>query len=357
MKAGASEFLTKPPDREHLLLVVERVVERKALRREVARCRRREAEEFAIVGGKAPSMKNFLENLERVAATDTTVLITGETGTGKELAARVIWERGGRSSKPFVVVNCAILSETLLESDLFGHERGAFTGAVSTKTGMIEEADGGTLFLDEVGEIPPAVQAKLLRVIENGEFQRVGSTTSRTSDVRVVAATNRDLEEEVDRGSFRSDLYHRLSVVTLRLPPLRDRIEDLEDIALHYLGRLGGELGRPEQELSAEVWECMRQYGWPGNIREVRNVLERALVLSPGGEIRPEDIPAGEAAPAAVSVAPPSQLSLSEAMEECKKQIIKGALDSCGGNQTRAAEMLGVNRSSLNRLLKKLELR
>jgi len=358
MKSGASDFLTKPPDHDHLLMVLERTIEKQSLEQEVRRLRSREESAFTIVGGEAPSMKEFRENLERVAATDATVLLTGETGTGKELAARAIWNEGKRSSGPFIVLNCATLSETLLESDLFGHEKGAFTGAIAAKRGMLEEADGGTLFLDEIGELPLSVQAKLLRIIEYGEFQRVGATITRKCDVRIVAATNRELEEEMAEGSFRTDLYHRLNVVKLDLPPLRDRMEDLTGIVDHHLHRLSAELGRPAQELPDEVWTRMRSYNWPGNIREVRNVLERALVLSPDGTIRPVDIPetgaSGEmTGPAGIQIGTP----LGEALDTCKRWMVERTLESCDGNQTRTAEMLGMHRSSLNRLLKELDLR
>ncbi len=358
IKAGASDFLTKPPDPGHLLMVLERAIGTQSLEQEVRRVRTREESEFTIVGGEALSMKEFRENLERVAATDATVLLTGETGTGKELAARAIWNDGKRASGPFIVVNCATLSETLLESDLFGHEKGAFTGAISAKRGMLEEADGGTLFLDEVGELPLPIQAKLLRVIEYGEFQRVGATIKRKSDVRIVAASNRDLEQEVAEGGFRTDLYHRLNVVKLLLPPLRDRMEDLTGIVDHHLRRLSTELGRPVQVLPEEVWTRMRSYDWPGNIREVRNVLERALVLSPDGTIRPVDVPETGASgemegPAGIPIGTP----LTEALEQYKKWMVDRTLEACNGNQTRAAGMLGMHRSSLNRLLKDLDLR
>lgn len=358
MKTGASDFLTKPPDPDHLLLVLERVIDQQSLEQEVKRNRTRQRAEFTIVCGEAPAMKEFMENLERVSTTGATVLLTGETGTGKELAARAIWTGGNRSTGPFIVVNCATLSETLLESDLFGHEKGAFTGAVSTKRGMIEEADGGTLFLDEVGELPPLIQAKLMRGIEYGEFQRVGSTVIRTSDVRIITATNRDLEEEVAEGRFRSDLFHRLNVVTLHLPPLRERMEDIRGIVDHHLLRLCTELGRPVQELSEEVWTRIRGHDWPGNIREVKNVLERALVLSPDGVVRPSHIPDGgrrddKTGPEGIPVGTP----LTEALEHYKKWLVSRTLEACEGNQTRAADMLGMHRSSLNRLLKELELR
>ncbi len=358
MKAGASDFLTKPPDPDHLLLLLDRVVEKKVLEQEVSRNRSRQIAEFTIVGGEAPTMMAFMENLERVSATSATVLLTGETGTGKELAARAIWNGGDRAQKPFIVVNCATLSETLLESDLFGHEKGAFTGAFSAKRGMIEEADGATLFLDEVGELPVSIQAKLLRVMEYGEFQRVGSTVTRTSDVRTITATNRDLEEEVSEGRFRSDLFHRLNVVTLHLPPLRDRTDDIHAIVDHHLQRLCTELGRPFQDLPAEVWDRIHGYDWPGNIREVRNVLERALVLSPDGVIRPSDIPVGSRSDDMTgSGGIPLGTPLTEALELYKKWMVGQTLEACDGNQTRAADMLGMHRSSLNRLLKDLELR
>ncbi len=358
MKSGAFDFLTKPPDPDHLLLVLDRAVERRILEREVKQSRRRQADLYAFVGGQAPSMKEFMDRMDRVTATESTVLLTGETGTGKELAARAIWEKGTRSGTPFVVVNCATLSDTLLESDLFGHEKGAFTGATSTKVGRLEEADRGTLFLDEIGELPLPIQAKLLRVLEYGEFQRVGSTHTRHADVRVITATNRDLEQEIVEKRFRVDLYHRLSVVTLQLPPLRERMEDLPLVVDHHLKRLCAELGRAEPEISEEVWQRMREYDWPGNIREVRNVLERALVLSPTGTINTDDIPAPQHAtvsddPAGVPVGTP----LAEAVDRYKRWTVQRSLEACGGNQTRAAELLGMHRSSLNRLMKELGLR
>lgn len=359
IKSGAFDFLTKPPDPDHLLLVLERAVERRTLEREVRQLRRRQADIFTCVGGQAPSMKEFMESMERVAATESTVLLTGETGTGKELAARDIWQKGPRSGSTFVVVNCATLSDTLLESDLFGHEKGAFTGATSTKLGRLEEADRGTLFLDEIGELPLPIQAKFLRVLEYGEFQRVGSTKTRHADVRVIAATNRDLDQEVAENRFRTDLYHRLSVVTLNLPPLRERMEDLPLIVDHHLKRLCLELGRPEPEIPEQVWQRMREYDWPGNVREVRNILERALVLSPTGAIGADDVPAPGPA-AAVSgdeVEVPVGTPLVDALEQYKRWMVKRTLQACGGNQTKAAELLGMHRSSLNRLMKDLDLR
>lgn len=358
IKSGAYDFLAKPPDPDHLLLVLERAAEKLSLKREVARNDRRQADIFTMVGGKAPLMKAFIEDLERVSATGSTVLLTGETGTGKELAARAIWKKGARSNSPFIVINCATLSETLLESDLFGHEKGAFTGAVSAKHGRLEEADGGTLFLDEIGELPVSIQVKILRVLEYGEFERVGSTSMRSSDVRIIAATNRDLKEEIEAGRFRSDLYHRLEVVTLHIPPLRERMEDLEDIVTHHLKRLSKDLGRPEQEFSGEVWECMRKYDWPGNIREVCNVLERALVLSRDGLIHVENIPfSRDSTEAAKPMSVPVGTTLTDAVEDYKKWMVERTLNACNGNQTRAAELLGIHRSSLNRMLKDLNLR
>ena len=358
MKSGAYDFLTKPPDPDHLLLVLERAVERRTLEREVEQNRRRQDDLFTMIGGQAPSMREFLSRLERVAATESTVLLAGETGTGKELAARAIWKSGSRSRHPFVVVNCATLSDTLLESDLFGHEKGAFTGATSAKAGRLEEADGGTLFLDEVGELPLPIQAKLLRVLEYGELQRVGSTHTRHTDVRVIAASNRDLEQEMAEGGFRPDLYHRLGVVTLHLPPLRERMEDLPLLVDHHLKRLCAELGRTEPELTEAVWERMREYDWPGNVREVRNILERALVLSPEGTVGADDIPSS--APVTDSGDPtgvPVGTPLTEAVDTYKRWMVQRSLDACGGNQTRAAQLLGMHRSSLNRLMKELDLR
>jgi DNA-binding NtrC family response regulator len=244
MKAGATDFLTKPPDPDHLLVVLERAMERSELEQEVTRCRQKGEDRFQMIGGVAPATKELQDLLDRVSATGSTVLLTGETGTGKELAARHIWKNGPRASAPFVVINCAALSETLLESDLFGHQKGAFTGAVSAKRGRLEEADGGTVFFDEIGELPLSMQAKLLRVVEYGTFERIGDTVEREIDVRLIAATNRDLDREVAEEKFREDLYHRISVVTIRVPPLRERMEDLPELVAHYLQRLGEELGR-----------------------------------------------------------------------------------------------------------------
>jgi DNA-binding NtrC family response regulator len=361
MKAGATDFLTKPPDPDHLLVVLERALERSELEQEVTRCRQRGEDRFQMIGGAAPAMKELRDLLERVSSTSSTVLLTGETGTGKELAARHIWKNGPRASAPFVVINCAALSETLLESDLFGHQKGAFTGAVSAKRGRLEEADGGTVFFDEIGELPLSMQSKLLRVLEYGTFERIGDTVEREIDVRLIAATNRDLATEVAEERFREDLFHRISVVSIRIPPLRERMDDLPDLVTHYLHLLGGELGRQIPELDDAVLKRLADYDWPGNIRELRNTLERALVLSPDENVRPEDIPvAGAAGTSADDPLRPEisgDSTLTEGIEAFKRWMVIRTLENCGGNQTRAAERLGMHRSSLNRLMKELNLR
>jgi DNA-binding NtrC family response regulator len=341
MKAGAWDFLTKPPDADHLLVVLERARERYTLDAEVRDCRRRREDRYTMAGGRAPAMKDFLELLDRVAATNSTVLFTGETGSGKEVAARYLWQKGPRSSTPFVVVNCAALSDTLLESDFFGHARGAFTGAVSAKRGRLEEADGGTLFLDEVSELSPVIQAKLLRVLEDGTFERVGEATPRRCDVRLIAATNSDLKEEVAAGRFREDLYHRLSVVMLHIPPLRERLEDLEEFVLHHMRLLGVELGFQVPPPSPEI--------------------VARLVLSPDGclhaELLPGPSPPGGTPQAEGAGGIEVGTPMEEAVERFKRDLVRRTLAACEGNQTRAAEVLGMNRSSLNRLLRRLDLR
>lgn len=291
MKAGAFDFLTKPPDSDHLLLVLNRSVENRMRDIELAELRLLHQSLFTLVGGKAPAMRAFLDNLERVTATDSTVLLIGETGSGKELAARTIWSRGGRAAAPFIAVNCAALPNEHLELDLFGYETETPDVTTDARRGRVEEADGGTLFLDKVGELPPSVQAQLVEVLEVGEFRRVGGTAARSTNLRLIAANTTDLHDEVAQGWFRDDLYHHLSVVVLEVPPLRERWEDLPDIVDNYLEQLCSELGKPMPELSEEVWDRLRTYDWPGNNRELRNTLERALVLSPEGSISPEAIP------------------------------------------------------------------
>jgi two-component system NtrC family response regulator len=282
-----------------------------------------------------------------VAQTETTVLLTGESGTGKEVVARFIHQGSRRKHGPFVAINCAALPDQLLESELFGHERGAFTGAVAAKPGRIEQANGGVLFLDEVGEMAPAVQAKLLRVLEEREFMRLGSTRSSHADIRVVAATNRDLHAAMRRGEFREDLYYRLSVFEIALPPLRDRLDDILELADAFLEEIGGTVGKPPAGIARDAQDQLLAYGWPGNVRELRNAIERAVILADGGYIRSEHLPVtmprqSSAQPSADTL-PPGGVNL----EAIERSLVLKALAQARYNKTRAAKLLGLTRAQL----------
>jgi transcriptional regulator with GAF, ATPase, and Fis domain len=309
--------------------------------------------------GEGPRMKEVYRLLARVAPTGSTVLLRGESGTGKELAARALHDASPRAGRPFVAINCATLLETLLESELFGHEKGAFTGAVERKLGKLEVADTGTVFLDEVGEIPPTLQAKLLRFLEQREFERVGGTRPIRVDVRVIAATHRDLDAAIQAGSFRADLYYRLGVITLTLPPLRDRREDIPLLASHFAARLSRDLGRQVAGFSPEARACLLRYAWPGNVRELRNAVERALVLCEGELIVPADLPESviEAAAGAVAEPAASIPRYHAAVNEYKRRLILEAVKESGGNVSRAATLLGLHPNYLHRLVTNLELR
>ncbi len=305
--------------------------------------------------GESPPMGEVQKFIAKVAPTDATVLIRGETGTGKELVARAIHANSPRANRPFVTISCGALSETLLESELFGHERGAFTGAVAQKQGRFEVADGGTVFLDEVGEIVPALQVKLLRVLQEREFERVGGTRPLKVDVRLIAATNRDLEEAVAKGAFREDLYYRLNVVSLKMPPLRERREDIPLLASHFVAKHGSHFNRPFVGLSAEARACLVGYDWPGNVRELENAIERAVVLGPGDVIRPEDLPESVLDSALPNAGVVSVYHA--AIREAKKQAALKALSRAKGNFTEAAKSLGVHPNHLHRLMRNLKLK
>jgi Nif-specific regulatory protein len=307
--------------------------------------------------GESEAMRQVYQLIARVAPTDSTVLIRGESGTGKELAAQAVHQNSPRRARPFVAINCAALTETLLESELFGHERGAFTGALAQKKGKLEVADGGTLFLDEVGEMSPVMQAKLLRVLQEREFERVGGTRSIRVDVRVITATNRDLEEAVRQGAFRQDLYYRLNVVSFEMPPLRARREDVPLLASYFAAKYGAKFKRKVTGLSPEARELLAAYDWPGNVRELENAIERAVVLGSTERIRPEDLPETilEAEPS-----PGARVAVTryhDALREAKKQLILRAIEQSGGSITEAARALGVHPNYLHRLIRNLNLR
>ena len=310
--------------------------------------------EHNMVGESAP-MRTVYRFVSRVAPTEATVLITGESGTGKELVARAIHRNSSRAEKPFVAINCAALTETLLESELFGHEKGAFTGAVVQKKGKLEVADGGTLFLDEIGELAPALQAKLLRVLQEREFERVGGTRPIKIDVRILAATNRDLADSVKVGSFRQDLYYRLNVVSIEMPSLRERREDIALLATYFAARAGEKSKRHVRGVSPEARVCLINYDWPGNVRELENAIERAVVLGSSEFVLPEDLPEAvleTERPAGASIA-----RYHETIAEAKKQVILRAVDQAGGNYTEAAKLLGVHPNYLHRLIRNMNLK
>ncbi|MDJ0837805.1 MAG: sigma 54-interacting transcriptional regulator [Acidobacteriota bacterium] len=308
--------------------------------------------------GSSPAMQAVYDLIAKVAPTPSTLLIRGESGTGKELAARALHANSARVKGPFVALNCALLSEELLAGELFGHERGAFTGAVTTKVGKIEVARGGTLFLDEVGELPPPLQARLLRVLQEREFERVGGTRPMKADVRVVAATNRDLEEGMRNGSFREDLYYRLNVITLVMPPLRDRRGDIIPLARAFAARHAKTIGRPVPELTGKARACLLAYDWPGNVRELSNAVERAVVLGEDAQIRPEDLPETLHAPDPSSmVSEEGDTTYAAAMDALKRKLVLESVKKSGGNITRAAGLLDLHPNYLHRLIKNLGLR
>jgi Nif-specific regulatory protein len=305
--------------------------------------------------GESPKMRQVHRFIAKVAATDSTALICGESGTGKELVARAIHRNSLREGEPFVAINCAALMETLLESELFGHERGAFTGALVQKKGKLEVAEGGTVFLDEIGELATPLQTKLLRVLQEREFERVGGTRPIKVNVRLIAATNRDLNEAVERKSFRQDLFYRLNVVSLTMPPLRERREDIPLLASHFAAKHGMKSKRRVDGLSPEARRCLLNYDWPGNVRELENAIERAIVLGTGEQILPEDLPETlleAASPASVPIT-----RYHEGVAEAKKQLILRAIGQAGGNYTEAAKLLGVRATYLHRLMRNMNLK
>ena len=351
MKAGAYDYLGKPFRPDEVLLVLRKAEERERLRRENLRLRQEVSRRTPQLVAEGPAMKEVMRVVQKVAPTPTTVLIEGESGTGKELVARALHDLSSRAERPFVAVNCGGIPETLIESELFGHAKGAFTDARTAKRGLFEEADGGTLLLDEVGELPLAVQPSLLRVLQQGEVRRVGDSRSARVDVRVVAATNRDLAAHVQAGRFREDLYYRLNVVQLRLPPLRERQDEIPTLTQRLLARHAERIGMPSRRLSPRALESLKTYRWPGNVRELENALERALVLSEDDEIGAESLPEilqeqvqPEPLPARLD---PDDLSVKRAQRVLEADLIRRALERTQGNRTRAAELLELSPRAL----------
>ena len=369
LKIGAFDFITKPYDKDELTAVVAKAIATRRLSDQAPRATESgggaATGRFGLIGA-APAMQKVFDIVSKVAATPSTVLITGESGTGKELIAKALHTHSDRADKPFIRVNCAAIPDTLIESELFGYEKGAFTGAATNKPGRFELADKGTLFLDEIGEISTEMQVKLLRAIQESEFERVGGITTHRVEVRLVTATNRDLAQQVKDGHFRDDLFYRLNVVPIHLPPLRDRLEDIPTLVKHILARYAVRLGRTIDGVSDAALEVLRGYHWPGNIRELENVLERTLLFCEGPRIEAEDLPAelrnGSSDPR-MSVAIPGVgvTGLKDAVkmttQRLEREMIEQALDATGGNVTRAAKTLEISRKSLQTKMKELGLR
>jgi two-component system, NtrC family, response regulator AtoC len=351
MRRGAYDYISKPFNADEVLLCLRKAEEREQLRREVRRLRQQvgEAEGFERVVGRSPAMREIIVLASRVAPFPSTVLITGESGTGKEAIARGIHNASPRAAGPFVAVNCGAIPENLLESELFGHEKGAFTGADRAREGLVREAEGGTLFLDEIGELPLTLQVKLLRVLQERRVRRVGGSIEQAVDVRVLAATSRDLVEEVRTGRFREDLYYRINVVYLHLPPLRARTQDIPPLVEHFIARHAERLGVPDGRPPASMLAVLAAYSWPGNVRELENVVERALILSggaPAEEYLPPHVRSGTP-PFAIS-ADDGDLSVKRRLPALEADLIARALQHCGGNRTRAAEMLELSVRALS---------
>ena len=351
IRLGAFDYFEKGQEPDELNHRIDMALAGRALRRENENLRAQLRERYALSGliAQSPAMHDILDLVERVAPTDATLLIQGESGTGKEVIAKAVHHASARASRPFVAVNCGAVPETLLESELFGYMRGAFTGATVNKLGLFEEADGGTLFLDEIAEMPAALQVKLLRALQSGEVRRLGATQAATIDVRVISATNGDLAARISQGTFREDLFYRFNVIQLVLPPLRDRREDIPALAEHFLARSTSKLGR-KLRLAPDTVERLLRYPWPGNVRELENAIERATILARGEIVEPDDLPPHVSAGLQLGPSPalPRQITLADA----ERAHILQTLERFGRNHSGAAEALGIGRTTLWRKLK-----
>ena len=361
LKAGAFDYIAKPFDIEELKIIVRKAVERKELEDENIHLRSALEERFTFANiiGKSSKMQEIFSIVQRVAKTNSTVLISGESGTGKELIARAVHYNSGRRGK-FVSINCGALPENLLESELFGHERGAFTGAIREKRGLFQEADRGTIFLDEIGETTTAMQIKLLRVLQDRVVRKVGSNIESTVDVRVIAATNRDLNESIQKGTFREDLFYRINVIPIELPPLRHRKEDIPLLVEHFIAKYCNTLGVPVKHISTDAMRAIEKYHWPGNVRELENVVERMIALETSEVLTtkslPEHVLLGGRIPDATFELPPEGISLQDHLEAIGKIFMLKALDRTGGVQTQAAELLRMSFRSFRYYAKKYDL-
>ena len=375
IKVGAFDYMTKPFDKDELRLVIEKATKTAQLQGSEPEAIR--SNKYGLIG-ESDSLQAVFRTIDKVAATPATVLITGESGTGKELVAAALHNHSPRKDKPFIRINCAAIPRQLIESELFGYEKGAFTGAVSSKPGRFELAHEGTLFLDEIGEIPPEMQVKLLRALQESEFERVGGVTTTTVNVRLVAATNRDLRKDIEEGRFREDLFYRLNVVPIELPPLRARTSDIPALVEHFLGKYNKRMAKEVERIAPEAMALLEQYDWPGNIRELENVIERAVLFAEDGVIRIDDLPEpirkepvdlerpneAEDLPKEIATpsSPPTPIGpLKEIVrahtESLEKDLIMRALEETGGNVTKAARRLAISRKSLQNKMKDLRLR
>jgi len=357
LKSGAYDYLTKPLDFEVLKISIARALEHSGLKAENATLKSKMSADYDLqnIIGKSRPMKELVDMMSMVAPSEATVLITGESGTGKELIAKSIHHNSQRKDRPLVVVNCAAITETLLESELFGHEKGAFTGADKRREGRFKQADKGTIFLDEISETSAAMQAKLLRVIQEREIQRVGGEETLSVDVRILAATNRNLEDDVKEGKFREDLFYRLNVVTLRIPPLRERQDDIPLLAQHFLEKYAKKNHKQVKGFSPLAMDMLLKYAWPGNVRELENVIERAVILLPDEHITEKELPVTITSSYAEKsgwVAPPPTVAANRPLDEVEKEAILATLEDSGGNKSETARRLGINRKTLHKKLK-----
>ncbi|MEI8182389.1 MAG: sigma-54 dependent transcriptional regulator [Desulfomonile sp.] len=362
VREGAYDYLSKPFQLDDLRIIIRNALEVRRLRRENLELKRtiEERYRFENIIGKSPQMLEIFNLISRVAPSQTGVLITGESGTGKELVAKAIHHKSPRGQRPFVTVNCAAIPETLLESEMFGHVRGSFTGAVATKPGLVELANTGTLFLDEVGEIPLSVQAKLLRFIQEREFRRVGDNEAKKIDVRIIAATNKKLEQEMEEGRFREDLYYRLNVIRVRIPPLRERIEDIPILVDHFLKGLSVAQGKKIDRVSSLALRVLCNYNYPGNIRELENIIERCVTLEESDQLTAENLPpqlveaGATSVPVSTGDVSPEGIVLDKILEGTEKELIMRAMELAGNNRSKAASLLGISFRSLRYRLVKL---
>jgi DNA-binding NtrC family response regulator len=369
MHAGATDFLTKPVNLDKLKIIISRIFQQQQIISENKELHQQLEKSYAhLLTGRSEYIRRLRRKIAQIAPTNATVLIQGESGTGKELVARAIHQHSSRRNKPFIAFNCAAINENLAESELFGHERGAFTGAYRTRPGKFEIADGGTLFLDEIGEMNLKVQAKLLRALESKEFERVGGTKPIKVDVRIIAATNKDLEREVKEGLFRADLYHRLKVITIQMPPLRERREDIPLLVETFIEELGRKNGKKVKGITGAALKVLMRYDWPGNVRELKNCIESALVVADGDMITLGDLPehvlkmVGQEPPPLASVpavqtdelnAAQPQIRVGMSMDEVEREIIRATLAYTGNNKTKAARILNIGKKTLFRKIKK----